>query len=157
MPRSSSHALMIVDVQKAFPIPAKLVKRIRIYSRRFERRIFTQFVNPPGSLFRKKLKVGSCAPDSADTTLLIPPGKNDLVFVKSSYGLKQKDLKRLQALGIKRITVCGLETDACVLAVMFSLFDAGIDCRIKKELCWSSTGLHREALKIIAKQFSPSG
>ena len=63
---------------------------------------------------------------------------------------------RLKKLGVKRATVCGIETDACVLGVMFTLFDAGIDCRVKPDLCWSSTGLHKQALKIIAMQFPPA-
>ena len=35
------------------------------------------------------------------------------------------------------------------------LFDSGIECRVKKEFCWSSTGLHREGIKIIEMQFPP--
>ena len=67
MPRPAvkkDHALIIVDVQEAFSLPPELTERIRRYSRRFARRVFTQFVNPPGSLFRKKLKQHSCWPGS---------------------------------------------------------------------------------------------
>jgi len=49
-------ALIIVDLQQAFPTPRSFVERVRRYSRRFRRRIFTRFVNPEGSLFRTKLK-----------------------------------------------------------------------------------------------------
>jgi hypothetical protein len=38
---------------------------------------------------------------------------------------------------------------------MFSLFDAGIECRVKTDLCWSSSGLHRQGLAIIEEQFPP--
>jgi hypothetical protein len=40
-----------------------------------------------------------------------------------------------------------------VLGVMFSLFDAGIVCHAKEDLCWSSTGLQQSGLKIIREQF----
>jgi nicotinamidase-related amidase len=51
------------------------------------------------------------------------------------------------------VVVCGVDTDACVLGVMFSLFDAGIVCHAKEDLCWSSTGLQQSGLKIIREQF----
>lgn len=146
-------ALVIVDVQQAFPVPEKLVERIWRYSRRFSRRIFTQFVNPPGSPFREKLGQYSCAPGSDDLRLLVAPEPGDMIIRKTGYGLKAHDLRRLKGAGVKRVIVCGIDTDACVLGVMFSLFDAGITCHIKEELCWSSTGLHQAGLKIIRKQF----
>jgi nicotinamidase-related amidase len=151
--RGPYDTLVIVDVQKAFSIPPPLVEKIRRYAARFHCRVFTRFVNPPGSLFRQKLKQHSCYPGTEDTELLLTPEKGDLVFFKAGYGLEKKDLAKLHARGIKRVTVCGLDTDACVLGVMFSLFDAGIECRVKRDLCWSSSGLQREGMKIIEQQF----
>lgn len=147
--------LLIVDLQKAFPPPAAFVERVRKYSRRFPRRIFTRFVNPRGSLFRTKLKQRCCSTGTKDTELLIAPEKNDLVLTKRGYGLSPAALRRIHALGAKCVTVCGVDTDACVLGVMFSLFDAGIECRAKPDLCWSSSGLHCEAMKVIKEQFPP--
>src|SRR5258705_6449350 len=91
-PRKHPHTIMIVDVQKAFPVPPGLVEKIQHYSTRFGCRIFTKFVNPPGSLFRKVLKIDSCYPGSEDTELQIPTRKDDLVFVKAGYGLAPKDI-----------------------------------------------------------------
>jgi nicotinamidase-related amidase len=147
--------LIVVDVQRAFSPPPDFIERLRRYARRFSCRIFTRFENPDGSLFRKILKQRSCAPGSADTALIIPPEKGDLVITKRGYGLQPGHIRRLRAIGVKRATVCGLDTDACVLGVMFSLFDAGIECRVKPELCWSSSGLQREGMKIIEQQFPP--
>ena len=152
---SGRHALIVVDVQEAFDVPPKLAAGIRAYSRRFARRVFTQFVNPPGSLFRRKLKQHSCEPGSDDLRLLVQPQPGDIVIQKTGYGLKEKDIRRLKAAGIKEVTVCGIDTDACVTGVMFSLFDARIVPRLKENLCWSSTGLQREALKILREQFPP--
>ncbi len=145
--------LIIVDMQKAFPPPPKFVERVRRYSRRFKRRIFTRFVNPSGSLFRTKLKRRSCAPGSADLELLIEPDERDMVISKQGYGLSPAAIKRIRETGVKRVTVCGVDTDACVLGVMFSLFDAGIECRVRPDMCWSSAGLHRQAMRIIEEQF----
>lgn len=147
------HALMIVDVQQAFAPPPAFLRKLERYARRFPCRIFTRYLNPPGSLFRKLLKQKCCAPGSADTELLLTPQKGDLVINKASYGLKPADLAGLRRRGIKRLTVCGLDTDACVLGVMFSLFDGGFECHLKEDMCWSSSGLHKPAVAIIRAQF----
>jgi len=147
--------LIIVDLQKAYPPPPKFVERIRRYSRRFERRVFTRFVNPKGSLFRSKLNLCACAPGTEDLELLIPPQNGDIVLSKQGYGLSASAIRRLKKMGVTRATVCGIDTDACVLGVMFSLFDGGIECRVRPDLCWSSSGLHREGMAIIKEQFPP--
>lgn len=151
---SPHRALLIVDVQRAFDPPAAFLRKLDRYARRFPCRIFTRYVNPKGSLFRKLLQQKCCLPGSPDTELLIAPEPRDLVFEKRArYGLSQGQLRRLKARRIRRITVCGLDTDACVLGVMFSLFDAGIECHLKEDMCWSSSGLHRPAVAIIREQF----
>jgi nicotinamidase-related amidase len=149
--------LIVVDLQCAFDVPPEFLQRVEKYARRFPRRIFTRFENPAGSLFRKILKQHSCAPGTPDTALLLKPEKGDVIFTKRGYGLSQNHIKRLREMRVKRATVCGIDTDACVLGVMFSLFDAGIDCRVKPELCWSTSGarLHAAGMKIIETQFPP--
>jgi nicotinamidase-related amidase len=152
----AEEALVIVDLQCAFSPPPRLVARIRRYAARFKLRVFTRFENPPGSQFRRVLKMHVCPPGAPENALLIEPAKSDVVLVKPSYGLSARQVARLKRLGIRKATVCGVETDACVLAVMFSLFDAGITCRVRSDLCWSSTGLHRSGLKVLAMQFEPT-
>jgi len=146
-------ALLIVDVQRAFAPPPRFVRKLARYSRRFPCRVFTRYLNPAGSMFRRALKQTCCAPGSPDTELLLPPAPGDIVIDKAGYGLQPADLRRLHRRKIKKITVCGLDTDACVLGVMFSLFDSGIECHLKEDMCWSSSGLHRPAVAIIREQF----
>ena len=150
-------AIIIVDLQRAFPMPPKQVARIERYSRRFRKRIFTRFENPAHSLFRTKLKQSCCAPGTQDTELWIAPGKGDLILTKRGYGLSPAAIRRIRKLGVTRLTVVGIDTDACVLGVMFSLFDAGLECRAKADLCWSSAGkrLHHAGMQIIRQQFPP--
>ncbi len=147
-------AVLIVDVQRAFDPPPRFLKKLERYSRRFPCRIFTRYVNPRGSLFRRLLKQKCCAPGSADIELHLAPAKGDLVFEKvAKYGLTPVQIRALKRRRIRSVTVCGLDTDACVLAVMFSLFDGGIECHLKEDMCWSSSGLHKPALAIIREQF----
>src|SRR4051794_7513088 len=116
-------AIIIVDLQRAFPVPPSVVEKIRRYANRFKKKIFTRFENPPGSLFRTKLKQSCCTPGSEDTELWIAPEKHDVVLAKRGYGLSPDAIRRLRRMGVKRATVVGIDTDACVLGVMFSLFD----------------------------------
>jgi nicotinamidase-related amidase len=147
-------ALLIVDVQRAFSPPAPFIAKLRRYSRHFPCRIFTRYTNPAGSLARRVLKQQCCASGSPDTELLIAPDPGDVVLIKPArYGLSPSQIRQFKRRGIKRVTVCGLDTDACVLSVMFSLFDAGIECHLKEDMCWSSSGLHKSAVAITREQF----
>jgi len=146
-------ALVIVDLQRAFAPPPDLVDRIRAHADRFPLCIFTRFVNPPNSIIRRKLHRQSCAPGNPEGDLVISPKPGDWVLEKFGYGLDALALRRLREAGLRHVLVCGGDTDACVLGVVFSLFDAGIDCSVDPALCWSSANLHTEAMKIIAQQF----
>jgi nicotinamidase-related amidase len=138
--KTRAGVLLIGDLQVAFSPPPRLVERIRAYSRNFPRRIFTRLIDPPGSRFRRALGQTFCPPGSAESTLVIAPEKGDLVLCKDSDGFCPRDLRRLRRLGLKSVTICGLDSDACVLGVSFSLFDAGIRTVIEESLCWSSSG-----------------
>lgn len=146
-------AIIIVDLQKAFPVPLPIVHKIETRSQDFPRRVFTKFLNEPQSLFHRKLKRTSCLPGTPERELLIEPTPDDIVLDKTGYGLTLFQIEQLRNAGIAKALVCGVDTDACVLGVVFTLFDAGIDCEVDPELCWSSTGLHEPALKIVREQF----
>lgn len=146
-------AIIIVDLQKAFPVPTDIVRRIEQRRNAFAFRIFTKFINPPDSIFRRRLDRRSCPPGAPETELLITPEPRDLVLDKASYGLGPDHIAALHGAGVQRALVCGVDTDACVLGVCFSLFDAGIECEVEPDLCWSSMGLHDVALKVIRAQF----
>lgn len=148
----SRECLVVVDLQRAFPVPAELVEQIRAQAETYSHRIFTRFINLPDSLFRRKLGLTACAPGSAESELLIEPRPTDWVLEKPSYGFRPDHLRKFAEAGITRAVVCGIDTDACVLAVAFTLFDAGIDCRVEPDLCWSANGLHHEAISILRKQ-----
>ena len=146
-------AILIVDVQKAFPVPLPITQKIEERSRDFPLRVFTKFLNKPDSLFCRKLQRDTCLPNSPERDLIIQPGPKDIVMDKTGYGLTCDQIEQLRRAGIEKALVCGVDTDACVLGVVFTLFDAGIDCEVDPELCWSSTGLHDTALTIVREQF----
>jgi len=146
-------AIIIVDLQKAFPVPPDIVRMIEKRSREFPLRIFTKFLNQPDSLFCRKLKRSSCLPGSPERELLLETTSRDVILEKTGYGLTSDQIQQLRRLNVRETLVCGVDTDACVLGVVFTLFDAGIDCEVEPKLCWSSTGLQDEALTIVREQF----
>jgi nicotinamidase-related amidase len=151
--KKNTPTLFIVDVQKAFPVPRPWLEKLRRYAMRFDRRVYTRFVNPAGSPFRRHLAQRCCAPGSEDVELLVAPQPGDLVIDKAAYGLPPEAIRKLRRLHVTDAIVTGVDTDACVLGVMFSLFDAGIRCRANPRYCRSSSGLQGPALKIIGQQF----
>src|SRR5688500_11461823 len=146
-------AIIVVDLQKAFPVPSTVVRKIEERSRDFRLRVFTNFLNEPDSLFCRKLRRSSCLPGTGERELLLEPKPGDIVLDKRGYGLTAEQISQLRSAGIRKALVCGVDTDACVLGVVFTLFDAGIDCEVDPKLCWSSTGLQDEALTIVREQF----
>lgn len=149
-----SQVLMIVDVQRAFSPPPEYLRKLKWFSSKFELRIFTQFINPPDSHFRRILKHRCCTPGTDEIELLMAPSPKDIVLRKiSRYGLSYAHIRQIKRMGIRDITICGLDTNAWVLGIMSSLIDGGIRCKLQENMCWSSSGLHGPAVRIAREQF----
>ena len=50
----------------------------------------------------------------------------DLIHVKHGYAPTSATIAHLKSLNPERVLVCGIQTDTCVLAAGFALFDAGL-------------------------------
>ena len=86
---------------------------------------FHQIYQPKNSMFEQYLNYKNLQyKSSQDISIIIP--KNSLIFEKYGYGLKKIDLEKIKRLTIKTIDICGLQTDACVYAISFQLWDNGI-------------------------------
>lgn len=76
------------------------------------------------------------------------------ILEKSGYGLSADDIKTLKQTGITEWHLCGLETDACVLAVAFSLWDAELRPILLEHLCQGSTQeAHTAGVQLFLRQF----
>jgi nicotinamidase-related amidase len=147
------------DVQAYFlerspkDLPAKIVGYIS--SSNYEFVGFTVFRNRDGSNWEKSLdwhksKTNQEVELATEFKLL---AKSENTFEKHTYSaLKQPDLVRhLEQLGIEAIDICGIDTDACVLATAYEAFDKGYRTKILFDLCHSRAGL-QEAAKNIAER-----
>lgn len=153
--------LIIIDVQNYFVneltklIPENIVKHINKAD--YDYIIFTKFINKEGSNFFKLLnwkKMLSGHETEIHNSLIKFANKNN-VFTKNGYSIfKAKGLNNfLKKNKVDALFLCGIDTEACVLASAFEAFDLGFDVKIIKELCssHSSRSLHNSALKIIDK------
>ena len=142
--------LLIVDLQEIFsPTPA-LVEAIRREAARHAVIVATRFINNHGSLFRTALNWHECGPNDPGTRMSYMPD-DAIILEKTGYGLSATQVEQLKALGCDEWFLCGLETEACVMACAFTLWDAGIKPNILGELCQSTH--HIESIAMARRQF----
>lgn len=125
--------LIVVDLQDGFISPrANLVAKIKHSIHRYDYVVATRFKNPEGSLFRTDLNW-----HGDGGKLIIEESRFDLIIEKTGYGLRGADIESIRAFGDVDWDISGVETDACVAACAFSLFDSGISCNVVLSLCTS--------------------
>ena len=120
--------LLIVDLQKGFLNENCnfVVKKIENLVRggNFDQIIATKFVNKEESQYVHFLGYRRFLTED-ETKIALNLPKNAQIVEKTSYALPEKVFKKL----FKKedeVFVCGLDYDACVLAICFQLFDHGI-------------------------------
>ena len=147
MKKPTKTALIIVDVQNYFvkgmvkTLPEKISRFVKNNKKNFTTILTTQFINRKHSNFCKILNWHNCF-KKKETELhpkikaLCPPSQQ---FTKSTYSVfKSEKLTRfLKKNNIKTVYLCGIETDACILASAFDGFDKGYTIKVIKELCGS--------------------
>lgn len=149
-------ALLIVDVQQGFinaatrHLPAKVADLQDDYDRVFA----TQFVNPPGSPFRRLMDWQKFAPGSADVQFAFTPRDDATLIEKSVYTCVTPEfLATLARERLDEIHLAGIATDNCVLKCAIDLFEAGLRPVVRAEFCASHAGAdhHSWGLAIIQR------
>ena len=111
--------LLIVDVQSTFSPPEWLVDGLRRLSANIPTVASVELHDEQVTPFERQL---GWHPAAEDESLV----EADQVFVKHGYGLSAEAIEYIRQLGVERVLVCGLQTETCVLAAGFALFDAGL-------------------------------
>ena len=157
-------ALVVIDVQNYFInqhtdwLPTRIVQHVK--SRPYDLVILTKFRNKLGSNFTRILDWEKCF-NSLETNLAAEMRALTDPVILNREGKTSAYTRELAGLldkhGITKLYLCGVDTDACVLATAFDVFDSGRDFEIIEDLCASTGGpeQHRAALRIIQKQLSP--
>ena len=157
------HAFIVIDVNKYFlkSAPDDLALRIaeHISGSNYDLVVFATFKNKADSNFAVSLNWTKCG--SAEDAAL-PEVFNDFindqnVFEKPTYSaFAQTSLHAyLQQNQIEELTLCGIDTDACVLATAFSAFDLGYVTNVNFDLTYSNNDLEEAAQAIIKESILP--
>ena len=75
------------------------------------------------------------------------------ICLKCGYMENGEQIEQIKALNIESIDICGLQTDACVYAISFQLFDNGIFPNILINFCQTSPERNNIAKEILMHQF----
>lgn len=111
--------LLIVDVQTTFEPPDWLVKGIQALADQMPSVATIELHDEEQTPFQSQL--GWC-PAVSDQSL-VQAGQ---LFVKYGYSPSEATMQYLKQLNPERVLVCGIQTETCVLAAGYSLFDAGL-------------------------------
>ena len=121
--------IIIVDMQKGFinDHNKDLVEKINNYlaSNKFDHVFYTKYINYKGSPFIEFLDWTDLQ-DKESQEIAVNIVKGATIIDKLGYGLDQKGIDIIKNTGISECEVVGTNSDACVLAVGFNLFDNGI-------------------------------
>jgi nicotinamidase-related amidase len=123
-------ALLVVDVQESFCVPAAIVAGIAALSRTLHTVATVERHDEAVTPFARQL--GWTPPPNEAP--LIPA---DRVFVKHGYLPPPALIEHFRTLAIERVLVCGVQAETCCLAAGFMLFDAGLQPTL---LRWLSVG-----------------
>ncbi|AXA25404.1 isochorismatase family protein [Pseudomonas putida] len=125
-------ALLIVDVQSTFSPPEWLIDGIRALAAKLPAIASVELHDEQVTPFQQQL---GWHPAREDESLI----EADEVFVKHGYGQAAEAIDYLKRLGVERVLVCGLQTETCVLAAGFALFDAGLNPTLITDLTVGSS------------------
>lgn len=156
-------ALIVIDAQKYFlnNETKSIVKKIQKYlsdkSNQYEKIYFTIFRNDPSGPVWQISKWKDCtnSPDIDICDELQEFVNNKNLLYKNFYSaLKVPEIKKgVTENNIKEVHLCGFDTDCCILATIYDLFDQGIKPVILEDLTYSTSyeKLHDSAIKIIKR------
>jgi len=156
-------ALFVIDVQNCFVnsltrgLPEKICRYIEENRKNYHLIIFTNFVNDPHSNVYRFLhwKKSMVSPEIDIVPKLQSVLKYGLVVPRSVYSVLKipRVASLLKKREIEEISLCGVDTDCCILATAYDGFDQGYRINLLENLCLDSSSieLHRAALLIFKR------
>ena len=154
-----STALVIIDVQSYFlersptDLPSKIANHIR--NSDYDLVIFTVFQNVDNSNWERTMNWSRCKM-SEDLELAVELKEftsDDNVFIKHSYSaFKGGNFEEyLQSHRVKKLELCGIDLEGCVLATAYEAFDKGYEVKVLFDLSHSRADLGEAAKSIILR------
>lgn len=152
-------ALVIVDVQKGF-INEHTSHVVPLVESAQEDSLYslicaTQFVNSPSSPYVRWMSWARFQPENAyDIDLAFNLKKDAHTFQKQTYYAPSELFDVFDEKEIRKVHICGIDTNMCVFATAIQLFDGGVfEPFVLTNLCASHSGehYHKEGVKMLEK------
>lgn len=151
--------LLIVDLQRGFITPEteRVVGVIEkaINTLDYDICVYSKFFNNEKTSFSRILKWERFQ-SVEEQEMVLPVVSGDVVVSKDTSSAVTKELKQIiEEEKIERAYLCGIDTDSCVLATAFELFDNGVEPVIIIDGCASTGGdeFHHAAEMIMKRSF----
>lgn len=148
--------LLIIDLQDSFinSNTEMVLPKINMLlnENKFDKIVFTRFINSPNSIWFTKLKYTGCITEKSRKIQI--ETRNNKVIDKQIYSALGTELKTyIEENDISKIYLCGIDTECCVLKTAFDLFENGYDVYVLKDYCACMQGLqrHNNALDILKR------
>lgn len=132
--------LIIIDLQAAFinentkEAPAEIKKLMTTHH--FDKIMFTKFVNSLTNQVYINIKWDKCLTEESKKILL--DTRDCPVLSKETYSVFTPELKNyLTNNNIKKIYLCGIDIECCVLVSALNLFENNYDVYVLKDYCYS--------------------
>jgi nicotinamidase-related amidase len=157
----SKKLLLVVDVQNGFinQYSGHVVKPIAELAGKWQHEgrgpvIYSRFINLDNSPWEKLMGWRNLRqePDTALHPDL--PTENTEIFKKGTYSAWSREVQQIcDGSGIKKVILCGIDTDQCVLETAVDIFEANIVPVVVSDLCASSAGreFHDAGLMLIKR------
>lgn len=144
--------LVVVDMQKCFleQKETDLPNRIRrhIQEKNYDMIFFSQLVNQKSSNFYERLDWKDCmnSEEIQIVSELKDLASENTVVQKETYSVfKSEEFNsEINLEEVNKLNLCGVDSDACVLATAFEAFDKNLDFEILRELTESTSENRQE-------------
>lgn len=130
--------LLVIDAQNDFinENTKDTLNKIKdlIISKKYQFVVFTKFINSEINILDKKLGCEKCMTEYGSNIAI--PTDNYPIFNKTIYSaLNRQLIDYIRNNNIKKIYLCGFDTDACVSKTAMDLFESGYDVYVLKDYC----------------------
>ena len=148
--------LLVIDLQNGFinenTILSKETIKELIDSNKYDKVLFTRFINDENNPTYKKLNYKGCI-DEDSKKICINTKDNKIIDKRTYSAYNQELIDYISNNNIKNIYLCGIDIDCCVLVTALNLFENNYNVFILKDYVYSTLGEQRKinALEILKR------
>lgn len=156
-----NHPLLIIDLQNDFlsKVSENYIEKTMAFLEQWspDNVYWLRYLNHPDSLYDQHIDYRECMTSPGKDLIPPPVSHNGQQRIVDHFGYSPPPelIAEIKENGHKAVGICGVDTDACVMASCFALWDNGLQPLIYQDYCASSGGenMHTAALSMMYRQF----